>query len=201
MSPALHLIAEKTNVRSALAWLERNTVDIIMVELSLSDGSALDVIRACGALHKRSEIMVIATSTDEPDIFACIDAGATSYIIRNERCDLWHDLRGAVISLHQGGSPLSHDVARKVLARARNSPRSTRPTDNKNSGILTSREAAILSLIARGKTYDEVGLELSIALGTVQNHIKSLYGKLAVHSKTKAVIEGRRLGLLSSEVA
>jgi DNA-binding CsgD family transcriptional regulator len=65
---------------------------------------------------------------------------------------------------------------------------------------LTPREIDILELIARGLTYDEIAAQLSIALGTVQNHIKSIYRKLAVNSRGRAVFEARKQGLLLNEV-
>ena len=95
-------------------------------------------------------------------------------------------------------SPL---IARKVLLRARAGDlvvgADARPA---SAGLsdLTRRETETLDLIARGYTYGEVAQLLSVTVGTVQTHIKSIYGKLAVHSRSEAVFEAHKLGLLRS---
>ena len=93
-------------------------------------------------------------------------------------------------------------IARKVLTRARlNESAAAGPQSNAHlpgQVTLTNREAEILNLIARGYTYEEVSKLLSVSLSTVQTHIKSTYGKLAVKSRSEAVYEANKLGLLQS---
>jgi DNA-binding CsgD family transcriptional regulator len=76
-------------------------------------------------------------------------------------------------------------------------PASSAPASNGNvPSLLTRREAAILNLIARGDSYGEVAKTLSVSVGTVQTHVKNIYGKLSVHSRGEAVFEAQRRGLL-----
>ncbi len=146
----------------------------------------------------KCDIMVITMSSDEDNVLACIEAGATGYVLKDAgRLDVVN----AVLELRAGGSPISPIIARKVLARAR-----ARDDAKKDDGAgaadapppvaLTKREAAILDLIARGDSYGDVAKRLSLSVGTVQTHIKNIYDKLSVHSRGEAVFEAHRRGLL-----
>lgn len=193
--PALKLVAALGNVQEAVDWLAANAADVLLTDLGLPDGSGVDVIRACTARHQRCDIMVITMSSDEASVVACIEAGAVGYVLKNAgRLDIVR----AVMDLRAGGAPMSPAIARMVLARIRQGKRAE-PPPQEGSGsapALTKREAAILELIARGDTYGEVAQLLSVSVGTVQTHIKNIYGKLSVHSRGEAVFEAHRRGLL-----
>jgi DNA-binding NarL/FixJ family response regulator len=105
-----------------------------------------------------------------------------------------------LLDLHAGGSPISPQIASKVLARMREPKKKPRSSQAKGAvGVLTRREAMILDLIARGDSYGEVAKALTVSVGTVQTHVKNIYGKLSVHSRGAAVYEAQRLGLLQMD--
>jgi len=193
--PALQLVASFDSVQPALAWLVSTPVDLLLTDLGLPDGSGVDVIRACVGRWPDCGILVITMSSDEDSVLACIEAGAAGYVLK----DAGHlDIVRALMDLHSGGSPISPLIARKVLGRMRDAmPASSAPASNGNvRSLLTRREAAILNLIARGDSYGEVARTLSVSVGTVQTHVKNIYGKLSVHSRGEAVFEAQRRGLL-----
>jgi DNA-binding NarL/FixJ family response regulator len=193
--PALQLVASFDSVRPALAWLETTPVDLLLTDLGLPDGSGIDVIRACVESWPQCGIMVITMSSDEDSVLGCIEAGAAGYVLKDAgRLDIVR----ALMDLHSGGSPISPLIARKVLARMRDAmPVSSTPATGESARIvLTRREASILDLIARGDSYGEVAKVLSVSVGTVQTHVKNIYGKLSVHSRGEAVFEAQRRGLL-----
>jgi DNA-binding NarL/FixJ family response regulator len=193
--PALQLVASFDSVRPALAWLETTPVDLLLTDLGLPDGSGIDVIRACVESWPQCGIMVITMSSDEDSVLGCIEAGAAGYVLKDAgRLDIVR----ALMDLHSGGSPISPLIARKVLARMRDAmPVSSAPATGESGRIaLTRREASILDLIARGDSYGEVAKVLSVSVGTVQTHVKNIYGKLSVHSRGEAVFEAQRRGLL-----
>ncbi len=200
--PALKLVAALDSVKPALDWLEKQAVDVLLTDLGLPDGSGVEIILACARRHPNSDIMVITMSSDEANVLACIEAGASGYVLKDAgRLDIVR----AVLDLRAGGSPMSPAIARMVIARVRDgkkiapTPASSDSIDSIDSielTTLTKREAAILDLIARGNTYGEVAQLLSVSVGTVQTHIKSIYGKLSVHSRGEAVFEAHRRGLL-----
>jgi DNA-binding NarL/FixJ family response regulator len=172
----------------------------MLTDLGLPDGSGIDVIRACVQRCPDCDIMVITMSSDDDNVIASIEAGASGYVLKNAGKV---DIVRALLDLHAGGSPMSPVIARKVLERMRYPKAATAPSspaqENVAIDILTKRESAILNLIARGDSYSEVARLLSVSVGTVQTHVKNIYGKLSVHSRGQAVFEAQRRGLLQME--
>jgi DNA-binding NarL/FixJ family response regulator len=194
--PTLRLAAQFDSIAPTLLWLEKESVDLVLTDLGLPDGSGIDIIRACVERCPDCDIMVITMSSDDESVIASIEAGASGYVLKDAgRVDIVRSL----LDLHAGGSPMSPLIARKVLERMRDSKAPTAATivtGNAAANLLTKREAAILNLIARGDSYVEVARLLSVSVGTVQTHVKNIYGKLAVHSRGQAVFEAQRRGLL-----
>lgn len=193
--PTFKLAAAFDSVQPALAWLEEEPVDVLLTDLGLPDGSGIDIIRACVQRYPSCDIMVITVSSDEDNILACIEAGASGYVLKDAgRLDIVRSL----LDLRAGGSPISPVIARKIVARMRTGKKVVVASfaEDATSTIFTKREAAILDLIARGDSYGEVARLLSVSVGTVQTHVKNIYGKLSVHSRGEAVYEAQRRGLL-----
>jgi DNA-binding NarL/FixJ family response regulator len=192
--PALKLVAALDNVRVALHWLENRSVDVLLTDLGLPDGSGLDIISACARLHPRTDIMVVTMSSDEVNVLACIEAGASGYILKDA---VRNDLVQQLLDLRAGGSPMSPGVARMVIAKVRGNKKPPLPdVESGDTAGLSKREASILELIARGNSYNEVAKQLALSVGTVQSHIKHIYAKLQVHSRSAAVHEAHRRGFL-----
>jgi DNA-binding NarL/FixJ family response regulator len=197
-SAELQLVAALDAVKPAVEWLATGQIDVLLTDLGLPDGTGIDVIRACVRHLPKCDIMVITMSSDEDNVLACIEAGASGYVLKDAgRLDVVN----SVLELRAGGSPMSPIIARKVLARARirdevKKGDNTAAADAPPPVALTKREAAILDLIARGDSYGDVAKQLSLSVGTVQTHIKNIYDKLSVHSRGEAVFEAHRRGLL-----
>jgi DNA-binding NarL/FixJ family response regulator len=191
--PYFKLAACFDSVAPALVWLSRNRPDILMTDLGLPDGTGIDVIRACVRTHPGCDIMVVTMSSDEDNVLACIEAGASGYVLKDAgRLDVVRALK----DLRAGGAPMSPAIARMVLARVRGKKEDEAPQPEADAPSLTKREAAILDLISRGDSYGEVAKLLQVSVGTVQTHIKNIYSKLSVHSRGEAVFEAHRRGLL-----
>jgi DNA-binding NarL/FixJ family response regulator len=198
LEPTLTLSGAFGTVIDALEGLEREPVELLLTDLGLPDGSGLSIIHHCRRIWPEADIMVITMSSDESQVLACIEAGASGYVLK----EAGHvDIVRALLDLRAGGSPISPVVARKVLARMRTTRRSDDDgTLNEMSG-LTRRESAILELISRGGSFAKVAAALSLSVSTVQTHVKRIYGKLSVHSRSEAVYEAHRRGLLRFESA
>ncbi|HYD94226.1 MAG TPA: response regulator transcription factor [Noviherbaspirillum sp.] len=193
-APGLKLLCAFDSVKPALAWLETAAPDVLLTDLGLPDGSGLEIIQACAQRHPHADIMVVTMSSDEANVLACIEAGASGYVLKDAGR---MDIARAVHDLRAGGAPMSPAIARMVLAKVRDKKKPSAPSEaDAAAGALTKREAAILDLIAQGESYGEVAKLLSVSVGTVQTHIKNIYGKLAVHSRGEAVFEAHRRGLL-----
>lgn len=187
----LRLAYVGATVSDTVAWLSGNSVDVLLVDLGLPDGSGLEVIRQCRSMSPGTEVMVITMFGDEENMMSAFEAGARGYLLKDGTED---DLALHVLSLNCGGSPMTPIIARQLLARL--SPLPSAPGTVSPGDSLTVRERDILARLARGYTYAEAAQLLGIAPSTVQSHVKNIYSKLAVHSKTEAIFEARQLGLL-----
>jgi len=196
--PGFVLAASFDSGLPAISWLRSNPVDVLLTDLGLPDVSGIDVIRTCVNHQAQCDIMVITMFGDEKNVLTSIESGAMGYILKGTD-DM--DVGRAMRDLRAGGSPMTPLIARKVLTRARRKDAPGAAYEGNPQAaqvLLTNREAEILNLIARGYTYEEVAKLLAVSLSTVQTHIKSTYGKLAVKSRSEAVYEANKLGLLQS---
>ncbi len=198
LEPSLEMVTAVGTVADAQRQLEHTRIDMVLTDLGLPDGSGLSVIRSCRRLLPHADIMVITMSSEEAQVLACIEAGATGYVLKESGHT---NILRAIVELRAGGSPISPLIARKVLARMRRHAADSHHVIDPDDSLLTRRESAILELIARGGTYAKVAQALGLSIGTVQTHIKHIYAKLSVHSRTEAIIEAQRRGLIRLEHA
>jgi DNA-binding NarL/FixJ family response regulator len=192
----------------ARAWLDDSaeTLDVLLTDLGLPDGSGLEVIRHAIGRNPACEALVISMFGDEENVLASIEAGALGYIHKDSTPD---DIAHTILEMKDGASPISPMIARRVLAKyrlmkdaeapaARAAPAEGPAGTTPSGRPLSPREQEVLQLIARGFSYADIARLTSVSVHTVQTHIKNLYGKLAVTSKSEAVFEATQLGLLRS---
>lgn len=207
-SPSLFWLGSAGTVREALAWMAATATipDVLLVDLGMPDGSGLDVIRHAVARFPGCEPLVISVFGDEENVLSSIEAGAVGYIHKDAAPE---DIAQTIVEMKAGASPISPMIARRVLAKYRSlqtaapapataaAVEAAAAVDGGAPGLLSVREHEVLTLISRGFSYAEIARLKGLSVHTVQTHIKNLYGKLAVHSKSEAVFEATRLGLLS----
>ncbi|HVL74491.1 MAG TPA: response regulator transcription factor [Noviherbaspirillum sp.] len=196
--PGLVLAASFERLQPALEWVREHVVDVLLTDLGLPDGSGIALIRACAQRHSGTDIMVITMFGDEASVLASIEAGASGYLLKDSNPP---QVGQAIRELRAGGAPMSPMIARRVLTRMRTketlpAPARKRPVPGAPGVCLTRRESETLDLIARGYTYEEAARLMSVSVSTVQTYIRGIYGKLAVSSRTQAVFEAHKLGLL-----
>jgi DNA-binding NarL/FixJ family response regulator len=190
----LELVAAYRTGAAALAGLAQQAPDVLLVDLGLPDMPGLDVIRFVAERHPNCDILVISMFGDEANVLAALEAGASGYLLKGL---LTRDVTADIRDLRAGGSPLSPVIARQVLKRLKTAPQPALPAPLvAGDATLSPRETEILNAISRGFSYAEVADMLHVTVATVHTHLKRIYGKLAVHSKTEAVFEAGRLGLL-----
>jgi DNA-binding NarL/FixJ family response regulator len=196
----LELIATYRTGAAALAGLAAKAPDVLLVDLGLPDMSGLEVVRFTAEWHPACDVLVISVFGDEANVLAALGAGARGYLLKGS---LERDVTVDIRDIHNGGSPLSPLIARQVLRRLQpKRPNREQHVAEPAGSIgeeseLSPREVEILNAIARGFSYAEIADNLGITFSTVHTHLKRIYGKLAVHSKTQAVFEAGRRGLLS----
>ncbi len=189
-------IAQLGNLEAALAFATTTKQDYWLIDLGLPDGSGVDLIRSVRQQHDKANILVISVFGDVDNIVASIQAGADGYLLKDA---IDQDLIQAIHAIGLGGTPLSPMIASRLLERML--PTTVeRPDDSEleASATLTVRETELLGLLARGYKYVEVSQLMDISLTTVQTHVRRIYNKLAVNSRSEAVFEAKALGILPS---
>ena len=207
---SLILAGSVGTVTDARAWLDdsAHAVDVLLTDLGLPDGSGLEVIRHAMARNPACEALVISMFGDEENVLASVEAGALGYIHKDSTPD---DIAHAILEMKNGASPISPMIARRVLAKyrdLRSGASSSAPDPGRKAQAepdvpepaggraLSPREQEVLELIARGFSYADIARLKTVSVHTVQTHIKHLYSKLAVRSKSEAVFEATQMGLL-----
>ena len=196
------------SIAEAKALFDDHPFALALVDVGLPDGNGIDLIRD---LHQRDAalpVLVVSAWSSEQVIVSALQAGATGYLLK-ERDDI--ELSLSVRSALRGGAPIDPFVAKRILellgtagAGSRNLASNSAPNNVPNSAPthdaprapLTPREIEILNLVSKGLTNREISSLLSLSRLTVECHIKNIYKKLAVNSRTQAVFEARSHGLL-----
>lgn len=194
----LEVIASCANRETGLQALSEHKPDVLVTDLGLPDGSGIDLIHSARMNNANIEIMVITVFADERHVLAAIEAGASSYLLKDGDTDY---IGKAILQLLAGESPISAAIARQLLKRYHSDVKSEHKkiaadADDKKKSQLTERETEVLRCMAKGYTYSEAAEILSVSSHTVASHIKKIYRKLEVNSRSEAVYEAVQLGLV-----
>jgi len=201
--PGLTIHGEAGSCSEARLALRDGAPDVLVADLGLPDGSGIDIIREAREFYPEMEAMVLTVFEDEESVVSALEAGATGYLLKDQAFD---ELCSAIHALMRGESAISSKVARFLLKRfntpAPSQPDSKRKKARKQAAAaeeLTSREGEVLNLIAKGYSYNEIAESLTLSTNTIRAHIRNIYRKLAVKSRSEAVFEAAHLGLINFE--
>jgi DNA-binding NarL/FixJ family response regulator len=188
-------ISSAANLAEARQQTKQSPYAIVLVDIGLPDGSGVSLIQELRAEDPSLCILVISAWSTEDIILGALEAGATGYVLK-ERDDL--EVTLSIRSVLRGGAPIDPFIARRILEKLPTA--STGETVAKASNApeaLSAREKEILTLISEGMSNREIAEQLVISRYTVECHIKHIYRKLAVSSRTRAINAARQHGLLS----
>jgi DNA-binding NarL/FixJ family response regulator len=181
----LRIVGEVDAGEPALALLQRGLrVDVALVDLGLPGMSGQELISRVKAAWPRVELLVLTGFADEESIYEALRAGATGYLLKDAGPAA---IASAIDEVCNGGAPMSPGIARRVLASFHARGQCAQPD-------LTNRERQVLDLLIRGASYALIGQGLGISTNTVQSHIKSIYRKLEVSTKSEATLVAIRRG-------
>jgi len=171
--------------------LRESPPQVLIVDLGLPDGSGLDLIEEARSAAPDTAIMVLTVFGDEHKLIRAIERGARGYLLKDEPAI---GLVDAIEQLRAGGAPISPAIARHLVARMLKSalPAAAPLPDS----VLTPREIEVLRLSAKGYNHAEVARLLDLSAHTVASYTRRIYEKLEVNSRSEAVFEASRLGLL-----
>jgi DNA-binding NarL/FixJ family response regulator len=153
--------------------------DIVIMDISLPGINGIECIRQVKHKSPRTQFMMFTVYENDEKVFEALKAGASGYLLKNTGL---LEMVEALKELHNGGSPMSANIARKLVTVFREKERDTLPVE-----ALTKRENEILELLSRGLLYKEIAEKLGISTGTVRQHIHKIYEKLHVANRTEAI--------------
>jgi DNA-binding NarL/FixJ family response regulator len=184
-SDTFELAVEAPSVAAAHQALDASRPDVVLLDLGLPDGSGLELLGQARARVPAPPCIVLTIFDDDAHIFEALRAGAVGYLLKR---DLTTRLLLGLSEAIAGGSPMSPGIARRVLSSFAVQPE---PVTS-----LTPRELEVTQLLSKGSTYDEIAHMLGVSSNTVRSFIRSIYEKLQVNSRTEAVWEALRQGLI-----
>ena len=176
------------SVEDALGHMKFACPDVVLVDIGLPGMSGIDGIRVMKSLCPQAQFLVLTVYDDDQRIFDAMCAGACGYLLKKTPPPR---ILEAMREVHAGGAPMSPEVARRVIALFRQ----VRPPETADY-TLTAQETRVLRLLGEGHHYKTAAADLGISVNTLSFHVRRIYDKLQVHSKSEAVAKALRDGIL-----
>jgi DNA-binding NarL/FixJ family response regulator len=178
--PDMKVVAEASNGREAVDFWKEHRPDIALLDLRMPELDGVGAIKEIRELDENARIVVLTTFDGDEDIYRAIRAGAKGYMLKDSARDA---LMECIRKVHSGETCIPPTLASKLADRV-------------SGETLSTREIEVLQRVAAGKSNKEIGAELFISEGTVKTHVKSIFSKLDVVSRTEAVATATRRGLI-----
>ncbi len=168
------------SAEEALKRLPKNPPDVALVDINLPGMSGIELVARLKEICPSVLCLILTTYEDSIPIFNALKAGACGYLLKRAPAE---EIVSAIVQAHAGGSPMSPQIARQVVSFFHRQPQAT------GMEALSDREREVLQLLAEGSMYKEIATRLSISIDTVRTHVRKIYEKLHVHSRTEAVLK------------
>ncbi|HUD45432.1 MAG TPA: response regulator transcription factor [Candidatus Baltobacteraceae bacterium] len=173
-------LASYANAEAALRGIPQARPDILLMDINLPTMNGIECVQRLRALDPSLRVIMLTVYENPEQIFDALRAGAIGYLLKQKPSE---KLLEAIRDAHQGGSPMSSQIARKVVQFFRTSG----PTEV--DGQLSAREVEVLTLLSKGHLIKEIADHLNISFATVRTYIRRIYEKLHVHSRSQAVAQ------------
>lgn len=176
----MRVIGEASNGREATELWKKHRPDVTLLDLRMPELDGVGAIKVIRAADENARIIVLTTYDGDEDIYRAIQAGAKGYLLKDVPCEALLD---CIRRVHRGDTCVPVHLATKLARRV-------------SGQTLSEREINVLKLLAQGKSNKEIGSALFISEGTVKSHLKRIFDKLGVISRTEAVAKATRSGLI-----
>ena len=175
-------VSSHASAEDAIAQIPQKKPDVVLMDINLPAMSGIDCVRKLKELAPQTQIMMLTMYEDGEQIFNSLAAGASGYLLKRTPTA---KLLEAIEEVQRGASPMSGKIARVVVQYFQQKSQPATP----ESQTLSKREQEILDLLAKGFRYKEIADSLSISFDTVRSHLRNIYDKLHVSSRTEAVVK------------
>ncbi|HEY1083825.1 MAG TPA: response regulator transcription factor [Prosthecobacter sp.] len=179
-SPALELLAEFGSAEAALASAAAFAPDVAVVDIMLPGMDGISCVAALKKAVPGCQILMLTAFEDAERVFSALKAGASGYLVKSSNP---HELVQGIQDVWSGGAPMSASVARMVVESFHASAQTPR------LHVLTGREEEILDLLAQGCLTKEIAEKVGVSYATVRFHLRNIYTKLHVNSRTQAILK------------
>ena len=153
--------------------------DVVLMDIFLPRMSGIECTSRLKELMPKLRIIILTAVEDDELVFMALQAGADGYLLKRTKPE---DLRAALVDVLGGGAPMTSEIARRVVESFRRAPKPRTP------GVqLSAREEEVLILLSKGYSNKEIAEQLSLSVETIGSHLKHIYEKLHVRSRTEAV--------------
>ncbi len=183
-TPGFRCVGTYASIEHALKELVGAVPDVLLLDIHLPGMAGSEGVRLVRERYPRTQVLMLTVFAEEERVFESLCNGACGYLLKSTPPAR---LLEAIVEAHHGGSPMSPDIARKVVAALQRTGPIERPEQ-----ALTPHEVRIVRMLAEGNSYQEVGERLGITVNTVRNYIRRIYEKLHVHTKSQAVSKALR---------
>ncbi|MFZ1800763.1 MAG: response regulator transcription factor [Chitinophagaceae bacterium] len=173
----LLLLSSFPNAEVAMPYLLEQQPNIVIMDINMPGISGIDCIRKIKDDCPGTQFMIFTIYENDDKVFDALAAGASGYLLKKTPGD---KIIEAIHELHEGGSPMSSQIARKVISYFKEKTK-------QGHDDLTNKENEVLLLLSKGFLYKEIAIQLHITLGTVTQHIHRIYEKLHVNNRTEAI--------------
>lgn len=187
-TPGLRVVGQFPSMEQMLGEVGAVPPDVVLMDIGLPGMSGIDGVRVLRERWPQLRILMLSVHGDDDHVFEAICAGACGYLLKDTPPQ---QLLEGITQVHGGGAPMSPDVARRVLAMFQ---RFAPPCGVAHD--LTARELDVLRQLSTGLAYKQIAHTLLMSIDTVRFHLRNIYGKLHVHSKSEAVMAAVRRGIV-----
>lgn len=180
-APGLRCMNAYASAEAAVRDLPSQKPDVALVDINLPGMNGIECVTKLKARLPHLQVLMLTRYEQSDMIFDSIRAGASGYLLKHTPAE---ELIEAVEQVHSGGAPMTMQIARKVINHFQQIQKPASEVEK-----LTAREQEVLALLAKGYLYKEIADHLSISINTLRNHLRTIYDKLHVHSRTEATVK------------
>jgi two-component system, NarL family, response regulator LiaR len=177
-SDSIDLIGSFTSAEAFVNEYETLLPDVTIMDLDLPGMSGIDAISMIKSIYPSAKFLVLTNFDDDERLFKSLKAGADGYLLKRDSLE---GIAASVDALYDGGSPMTREIARKVIHYFQ------RPTEITKFHILTEKEAVVLQLLVDGLLYKEIADSMGVTIDTIKKHTQNIYQKLQVRTRSEAI--------------